>query len=251
MALRQEFGLDASGTLMSIGVQVATYRQLKDAIAFLKQQGLRFIDSIPFDLHPGIDYAAHAIGPDGHCIELYHAMEQIGWDGRPRPAAQRRRVDPDWPQALDASPDTYADQTLQGPLGGDEATEHLIRDHSDGVDLDQIVRRRHLADLDHGRGRRRRLEILAPHFVDLVEVLHVAHVDVDPADVVHGAAGLLDRGLEVLADLPRLRLDIADAGNRAVGPPRRHAGNEHQAAARLDHGRVGEMPARLADLRRA
>ena len=85
--------------------------------ASCKQQGLRFIDSIPFDLHPGIDYAAHAIGPDGHCIELYHAMEQIGWDGRPRPAAQRRRVDPDWPQALDASPDTYADQTLQGPLG--------------------------------------------------------------------------------------------------------------------------------------
>ena len=26
MALRPEFGLDASGTLMSIGVQVATYR---------------------------------------------------------------------------------------------------------------------------------------------------------------------------------------------------------------------------------
>jgi catechol 2,3-dioxygenase-like lactoylglutathione lyase family enzyme len=117
MALRQEFGLDASGTLMSIGVQVATYRQLKDAIAFLKQQGLRFIERIPFDLHPGVDYAAHAIGPDGHCIELYHAMEQIGWDGHPRPAAQRRRVDADWPQALDAAPDTYADQTLQGPLG--------------------------------------------------------------------------------------------------------------------------------------
>jgi hypothetical protein len=117
MALRQEFGFEAADTLMSIGVQVATYRQLKDAIGFLKQQGLRFIDSIPFDLHPGIDYAAHAIGPDGHCIELYHAMEQIGWDGRARPAAQRRRVDPDWPQVLDATPDSYADQTLQGPLG--------------------------------------------------------------------------------------------------------------------------------------
>ena len=29
----------------------------------------------------------------------------------------RRRVDPDWPQALDATPDSYADQMLQGPLG--------------------------------------------------------------------------------------------------------------------------------------
>jgi hypothetical protein len=44
-------------------------------------------------------------------------MEQIGWDGRPRPAAQRRRVGADWPQALEASVDAYADQTLQGPLG--------------------------------------------------------------------------------------------------------------------------------------
>jgi catechol 2,3-dioxygenase-like lactoylglutathione lyase family enzyme len=73
--------------------------------------------SIPFELHPGIDYAAHAIMPDGHMIQLYHAMEQVGWDGRPRPAAQRRRVAPDWPQAIEAAPDTYADQVMQGPLG--------------------------------------------------------------------------------------------------------------------------------------
>ena len=44
-------------------------------------------------------------------------MEQIGWDGRPRPAAQRRRVAPDWPQTLEAMPDSYVDQFLQGPLG--------------------------------------------------------------------------------------------------------------------------------------
>jgi len=103
--------------LMSIGMAVATYTQLRDAIAFLEQKGLRFIDTIPFELHSGIDYAGHAIGPDGHMIELYHAMEQIGWDGRPRPAAQRPRAQTQWPQTLDAVPDTYADQTLQGPLG--------------------------------------------------------------------------------------------------------------------------------------
>jgi catechol 2,3-dioxygenase-like lactoylglutathione lyase family enzyme len=117
LALRRELGLNPATTLMSVGMQVATYKQLKDAIAFLRQTELRFIDSIPFELHPGIDYAAHAIMPDGHCIQLYHAMEQVGWDGRPRPAAQRRRVGPDWPQAIDATPDTYADQVMQGPLG--------------------------------------------------------------------------------------------------------------------------------------
>ena len=92
MALRAELGLNPATTLMSIGMQVATYKQLKDATAFLRKKGLRFIDTVPFELHPGIDYAAHAVGPDGHCIQLYHAMEQVGWDGRPRPAAQRRRA---------------------------------------------------------------------------------------------------------------------------------------------------------------
>ena len=43
------------------------------------------------------------------------------------------------------------------------------------------------------------------------------HVDVDAADVVHRAAGGLDRGLEVFAHLAGLRLDVADAGDRAVG----------------------------------
>src|SRR5271166_447710 len=63
----------------------------------------------------------------------------------------------------------------------------------DSADLDQIIRRRHLGDFDHGRGRQRRLEILRSHFVDGFEVLHVADIDVDAADVVERAAGGLDR----------------------------------------------------------
>jgi catechol 2,3-dioxygenase-like lactoylglutathione lyase family enzyme len=116
-ALRGELGLNPRTTLMSIGMQVATYAQLKAAIGFLREKGLRFIDTVPGDLHPGIDYAAHAVGFDGHCILLYHAMEQVGWDGRPRPASQRRRVLADWPQTLEPLPDTYAGEIMQGPLG--------------------------------------------------------------------------------------------------------------------------------------
>jgi catechol 2,3-dioxygenase-like lactoylglutathione lyase family enzyme len=116
VALRQELGLNPATTLMSIGMQVASYRQLREAIAFLRERGLRFIDRISPDLHPGIDYAAHAVGPDGHCIQLYHCMQQIGWDGRPRPAALRPRITPEWPQTLEGTPDSYVDQTLQGPL---------------------------------------------------------------------------------------------------------------------------------------
>src|SRR5262249_4420780 len=93
-------------------------------------------------------------------------------------------------------------------------------------------------------------EIFAPHFVDRVEVLHVAHIDVDAHDVVEGAAGLLDRGFQVLADLAGLRLDIADAGDAALGAARRHAGEEHEPTARLGHDGVRKMPARLAQFAR-
>src|SRR5262245_7849221 len=80
-----------------------------------------------------------------------------------------------------------------------------LRNDGNGVDLDQIVRRGHLGDLDHGRGRQRRLEVLLAHVVDGLEVLHVAHIDIDPADMVEGAAGGLHRCLDVLAHLPGLR----------------------------------------------
>ena len=59
---------------------------------FLKAQRLHACRPIPPELYPGIDYAAFALDPDGHCIQLYYYMEQIGWDGRVRPAAERRKV---------------------------------------------------------------------------------------------------------------------------------------------------------------
>src|SRR6266511_2825444 len=73
--------------------------------------------AMPPELHPGIDYAAFALDPDGHCIQLYYYMEQVGWDGRVRPASQRRVVQSVWPEALEPLSDTYVDQVFQGPLG--------------------------------------------------------------------------------------------------------------------------------------
>src|SRR5262249_7166963 len=66
-----------------------------------------------------------------------------------------------------------------------------IADDRNGVDLDEIVGRSHLADLDHGGGWRGRPEILPPHFMNLVEVLHVAHINIDATDVIRGPARLL------------------------------------------------------------
>lgn len=119
LALRQELGLHPHATLFSFGMQVANYQQLRDAAAFLKQQGVQ-LRSLPAELFPGIDYSTFAIDPDGFAIQLYYYMEQVGWDGRPRPAEQRPALvsadDPaDWPASVPEQADSYAGEPYLGP----------------------------------------------------------------------------------------------------------------------------------------
>jgi len=115
--LRQELGLSAHTSCMTFGVEVGSYAQLRNAVQFFQEKGAKLVEGIPPELHPGIDYAAHVQDPDGHCLQLYYYMEQVGWDGKPRPQAQRRVVNGAWPEALEPLSDTYVDQTFQGPLG--------------------------------------------------------------------------------------------------------------------------------------
>ena len=116
--MRRQLGLGGHTTCLSFGVEVGSYEQLKNGVAFLKEKGVKFVE-IPNELHPGIDYAAYAIDPEGTCIQIYCYMEQIGWDGKPRPAHERRPSLPmdQWPEAIEPLSDTFADQTFQGPLG--------------------------------------------------------------------------------------------------------------------------------------
>jgi catechol 2,3-dioxygenase-like lactoylglutathione lyase family enzyme len=116
-ALRTELGLSESTTLMSFGVRLNDYKQLMDAIRFLKEKNAE-VRTLPPELFPGMDYTAFSFDPDGHAIQLYYYMEQVGWDGRPRPAAQRRKIDnAKWPAALDAMSDSYMGETYMGPFG--------------------------------------------------------------------------------------------------------------------------------------
>ena len=116
--LRGVLGLRPDTTCASFGVELGSYAQLRAAVKFLKERGCTLIDSIPPELYPGIDYSAFALDPDGHCIQLYYYMEQIGWDGRVRPASERRKINAGaWPEALEPLSDTYTDQVFQGPLG--------------------------------------------------------------------------------------------------------------------------------------
>ncbi len=115
--LRGVLGLSPHTTCMSFGVELANYGAIaRRQVDFLKSHGCTFVD-IPPELYPGIDYSAFALDPDGHCIQLYYYMEQIGWDGRVRTAAERRAVSRDWPAALEPLSDSYVDQVFQGPFG--------------------------------------------------------------------------------------------------------------------------------------
>jgi hypothetical protein len=45
-------------------------------------------------------------------------MEQVGWDGRPRSAAERRATNGEqWPEALEPMSDTYHGEPFLGPWG--------------------------------------------------------------------------------------------------------------------------------------
>jgi catechol 2,3-dioxygenase-like lactoylglutathione lyase family enzyme len=115
--LRKTLGLNPRSTCLSFGVELGSYAQLREAVGFLKSHGVSFVDAVPPELYPGIDYTAFAVDPDGHLIQLYYYMEQIGWDGRVRPASERRRVEAAWPEVLEPLSDTYVDQVFQGPFG--------------------------------------------------------------------------------------------------------------------------------------
>src|SRR5579859_548547 len=120
LALRDQLGLSAHTTCLSFGLQLANYRQLKDAVAFLHERGVT-IRELPPELSPGIDYSALAIDPDGHALQLYYYMQQVGPDGRPwsgaLPSNGSAASIASWPVTVDSRPDTFAGEAFLGPWG--------------------------------------------------------------------------------------------------------------------------------------
>jgi catechol 2,3-dioxygenase-like lactoylglutathione lyase family enzyme len=116
--LREILGFSAHTKSASLGLQLANFRQLKDALRFLQERGCQIRDDIPSELYTGINYAAHVLDPDGHCIQLYCAMEQIGWDGKPKPKEMHKRLKmSDWPESLESDGDIYLGEPFFGPWG--------------------------------------------------------------------------------------------------------------------------------------
>lgn len=114
-ALRATIGLDQVSTLAAYGLQVGSYQQLRKAAEFLDAEGCTLVE-LPRALHTGIDYALHVTDPDGHTVQIYHEMEQVGTGGRPLNPAERRQVGPEWPPRLTPVAATSPNPTFQGPL---------------------------------------------------------------------------------------------------------------------------------------
>ena len=116
LKLRDTLGLSPHSKCAAFGLQLANYRQLRDAVKFFRDNQVEVTESLPHELHPGIEYSATVRDPDGHTIQLYYAMEQIGWDGKPRPKNLRQpRNLNEWPDALDHDVNAYLGEPFSGP----------------------------------------------------------------------------------------------------------------------------------------
>ena len=108
--------MSAHSTLFSFGFQLGDYAQLRAAIDFLQDHGST-VRKLPPELFPGVDHCAFVTDPDGHAIQLYHSMEQVGWEGQPKPASQRRPIDNDaWPEVLADGQDPFDGEVYLGPF---------------------------------------------------------------------------------------------------------------------------------------
>ena len=75
-----------NGVLVNqISFQVGTLEEVANAHEYFAQRQVT-ISRLGRDF-PGSNWALYVLDPDGHRIEFYYGMEQIGWDRRSKPAA--------------------------------------------------------------------------------------------------------------------------------------------------------------------
>jgi catechol 2,3-dioxygenase-like lactoylglutathione lyase family enzyme len=110
--LRSALGMPGRLDSMALGLRLANYRQLREAVAFMTDRGAEEV-SVPAELVPGFDYVAHLRDPDGNLVQLYYYQRQCAPAGPgPRTVSAPAR---EWPELIDAPEDVYGGQQFLGP----------------------------------------------------------------------------------------------------------------------------------------
>lgn len=84
-------------------LEVASVSELFKIREFLRAKGVKII--YEGRRGPGCNPGVEFVDPDGFNIELYASMDQIGWDGKSRPAEQWKRA-------------TTLEEAVQNPVAG-------------------------------------------------------------------------------------------------------------------------------------
>ncbi|MFV9475048.1 VOC family protein [Advenella sp. RU8] len=114
IALRNMLGFKENTTLLSIGLQVQTYEQLRQAGSFLIEKGLRPVH-VPQELQPGIQYALHFALDEVNLLQIYFEMDGFHKKQSENPYAFLPFEQ--WPDCIEAGEESYTTQTRLGPMG--------------------------------------------------------------------------------------------------------------------------------------
>lgn len=109
-ALRAALPVRQDTTTLSLGVRLGSYAQLRDAVQWLANQGVAFVDLAP-ELSPGLRHSAFAVDPEAHLVELYAEMEDATGPGR-LPDVNRAH----WPESIEPLEASYAGEVFLGPM---------------------------------------------------------------------------------------------------------------------------------------
>jgi catechol 2,3-dioxygenase-like lactoylglutathione lyase family enzyme len=111
-SLRSALGMPARLDSMALGLRLANYRQLREAVRFMTRRGAEEV-SLPAELVPGFDYVSHLRDPDGNLVQLYYYQRQCAPSG-PGPRTVSTPAQ-EWPELIDAPEDVYGGQQFLGP----------------------------------------------------------------------------------------------------------------------------------------
>ena len=117
IALREKLGLSPHTTVMSFGVQVATYRQLRAAIDFLKGRGGKFVEIPPRSRPESTTAPTCSTRPGTRSSSITTWSRSGGTGGRVSGEGGRPERVADWPKAVEPKSDTYTGEPYLGPWG--------------------------------------------------------------------------------------------------------------------------------------